>query len=273
MRDGYWVIRTYEAGSVGEKTKFFFPGTRPKMLGRKQKSAIKKQEQNEYSALKSLARLINANFGKGDLLLGLDYSPAGMKRLKKQAKAVDGVEEERDKLYIAAERELGNALRRVKRDMEAEGKTLRYVSITSDMDGDTGKPVRVHHHLIVPAEAKEAFMRKWEEKGLGGVSWTPLSPQEDYTQVAEYMLRQVRRIKDRNKYASSRNLVRPQPKDRIVMSAAEVRVPKGGRLIYRSEYRRGQPQYVRYVLPSFFDTTSARGDGRANTYNQGALAK
>jgi len=264
MREGYWVIRTYEAGAVGEKTKFFIPGARPSKSDRKLKSAIKKQEQNEYSALKTLARLINANFGEGDLLLGLDYSPEGMKRIEARAKKLPkntGLDTEADwqeRKRVSAERELQNAVRRVKR---AAGEELRYIAVTSDMDGDTGEAVRLHHHLIIPASAKETFLKKWEESGLGGVSWTALRKQEDYTPVADYLLRQVRRVPEARKYVSSRNLIRPQPKDRIVMSDAEVRVPKGAKLIFRSEYRRGQPQYVRYVLPKN-DTTDARGGTR-----------
>ena len=49
MKDGYWVVRTYEAGQVGEKTKYFVLGDRTRRNRRKEESSIKKQEQNEYS--------------------------------------------------------------------------------------------------------------------------------------------------------------------------------------------------------------------------------
>ena len=87
QNEGYWMIRTYEAGTVGEKTKFWIPGKRPNgALRRKDKEAIRKQAQNEYSSVKQLARLMNANFGKlssEGLVLGLDYSDTGMKKLHK----------------------------------------------------------------------------------------------------------------------------------------------------------------------------------------------
>ena len=67
--DGYWIVRTYEAGDVGEKTKFFVPGARPTRSKRRLRDAARKQAQNEYSAEKALARLLNANFTEGDLLL------------------------------------------------------------------------------------------------------------------------------------------------------------------------------------------------------------
>ena len=250
--DGYWVVRTYEAGAVGEKTKFWVPGERPSSKGgRRERNEIRKQEQNEHSAEKALARLINANFRQGDLLLGLDYSDSGLERLQAWARSQGmplGTEEERlDTMRSAAEHELRLLLRRVKREMARAGLDLRYIAVTSDMDGDTGERVRVHHHLIVPAEAREAFGEKWA--GMGGVDWSPLSAQEDYTPVATYLIRQVRRVPDAKKYISSRNLVRPQPRDRVALTEAELRVPRGGKLLFRGEFKPGLPQYIRYVLP------------------------
>lgn len=255
MKEGYWVVRTYEAGAVGEKTKFWIPGARPSQSKRKERTEIRKQEQNEYSAVKQLARLMNANCAPGDLLMGLDYSPDGLERLEAyiaenpfQVEGCETEEAERmEQLRQAAERELRLCFRRVKRELAKQGIELKYIAITSDMDGDTGEAVRVHHHLIVPAAAKEVFVEKWRE--LGGVSWTPLSNQADYTPIAEYFVRQVRRVPDAKKYVTSRNLVRPQPKDRVALSDAEIRVPRGGQLLFRNEFRPGRPQYIRYVLP------------------------
>ena len=177
--DGYWVVRTYEAGAVGEKTKFWVPGERPSSKGgRRERNEIRKQEQNEHSAEKALARLINANFRQGDLLLGLDYSDSGLERLQAWARSQGmplGTEEERlDTMRSAAEHELRLLLRRVKREMARAGLDLRYIAVTSDMDGDTGESVRVHHHLIVPAEAREAFVEKWVYGRRGLVS--PVRP-------------------------------------------------------------------------------------------------
>lgn len=250
---GYWMIRTYEAGAVGEKTKYWVPGKKPSRSGRREKTEIRKQLQNEYSVQKQLARLINANFGPGDLLLGLDYSQEGMDRLEAWAIS-HGLDpdspDETERMGVirqAADWALGNLLRRVKRAMEKEGLVLRYVAITSDMDGDTGEAVRVHHHLVVPKEAKAAFASKWE--GWGGVDWSSLSRQRDYTPIAEYFIRQVRKVPDAKKYIPSRNLVRPQPRDRAAVTDAELRAPKGTKLLFRNEFKPGRPQYIRYLLP------------------------
>lgn len=257
MQEGYWVTRTYEAGQVGEKIKFFVPGKRPdRKVRRKDLQNIRKQEQNQYNAVRALARKLNANFSARDLLMGLDYSPEGMERILAWGRAhgleVDAEDEtvRMDAVWEAAAHELDIALRRVKRRLEKQGVELEAVYITSDMDGSTGEHVRVHHHLVVKAGVQDAFLDAWEKQGLGGVSWSPMrAHQKDRTPIAEYLLRQVRRIPDAKKYRSTRNLKRPVAKDRIAASAAEIRVPAGAELLFRQEYRPNQPQYIRYVLP------------------------
>jgi len=251
MKEGYWVIRTYESGNVGEKIKFFVPGERRSGRSRRrEKEELRKQAQNEYSAVKQLARLINANFGAGDILLGLDYTDEGLGKLFERAKEelTDDAEEAEifNRVREAADREMKLCIRRSKRELEKSGVDIRYIALTSDMDGDTGEAVRVHHHLIVPADALEAFVAKWR---LGGVSWSPLWIQSDYTPLAEYLLRQVRRLPDAKKYVSSRNLIRPAPRDRVVHSDSELRVPRGGKILFRNEYKPGRAQYIRYTIP------------------------
>lgn len=347
MKDGYWVIRTYVAGQVGEKIKFWVPGTKPKgRMTRRNRSDIRKATQNEESSERQLARLINANFGPGDLLLGLDYAPEALLRLELEAAGGTGLRadailggsgiggrqsavptggkrrragganctplqetgtgrkgpmwasaptgdgrgvvgaapygitgtggaqcaplqaqkgrgrtakrspcltepQRMDALRDAADRTLANCIRRVKRELAREGIDLKYISVTADVDGKTGEAVRVHHHLIVQRAARDAFLRKWQEQGLGGVSWSPLEKQDDYLEIAKYLLAQARRSREgEHKYSASRNLVRPQPKDRVAASSSEVRVPKGCRLLHRQEFKPGKAQYIRYRIES-----------------------
>lgn len=254
MAEGYWMIRTYEAGNVGEKTKYWVPGARPSRSERKLRSEAKKQEQNEHSAEKRMARTLNASYGPGDDLMGLDYSEEGLGRIMDWARGQGMDPDHADETELldiqraAAEHAIRNFLRRVKRDLP-EGVELRALWITSDMDGETGEVVRVHHHLVVPKGCREAFIRKWQELGWGGVNWEPLSSQDDYTPIAEYFARQVRKVPDAKKYGSTRNMIRPVPKDRAALTAGELRVPAGAKLLHRSEFKPGRPQYIRYVLP------------------------
>ena len=260
MQEGYWVTRTYVAGDVGEKTKFFVPGKRPTGKTRRaERREIRKQEQNAYSAQKTLARLLNANFTQGDLLVGLDYSGEGYEKMldwgRKHGLPVDSEEaaEQMDAVWEAADHAMELCLRRVKRKLKAKGIELKAVYITSDMDGSTGEAVRVHHHLVVNKEAGKAFVEAWQEYGMGGVDWEELwkkSKQQDRTPIAEYFIRQVRRIPDAKKYRSTRNLIRPQPRDRATDSDSQLQAPRGGEVLYVQEYRKGQPQYIRYITPA-----------------------
>ena len=246
MKQGYWVVRTYLSGRVGEKIKYWVEGEKPTRSRRKMKQDIRKRQQNEAAAEKRMARLLNANFTAGDILLGLDYSDEGLVRLVERFPELpeeepEEVTEERELFRKAAEKELRLCIRRVQR---ALGDKLKYIAVTSDMDGKTEQEVRVHHHLVIQAEALPLFQEKWS---LGGVHFERLSGQADYTPVAVYLCRQVRFVPDAKKYMPSRNLIRPEPKDRIARNGSEIRVPKGAVVLQRAEYVPGRPQYLRYL--------------------------
>lgn len=251
MKEGYFVTRTYQAGKVWEKIKYWVPGKRPLKCGRVTKSEIKKQEQNETQTIRNAARVLNENFKAGDIILGLDYSDEGLEKVMGRFEELRGVEnaapyDDEAELYELASHEMKLFLRRVKRECDKQGVEFKYgVAVTSDMDGKTGEVVRIHHHMVINREALEIAKGKW---GFGGVHHEPLSNQPDYTPVAEYFIRQVRKIRDAKKFVCSRNLVRPLPKDRIVPTNAEIRVPAKGVLLQRSEFKPGRPQYIRYLL-------------------------
>ena len=248
MKEGYFVTRTYKAGKVFEKIKYWVPGKRPSKLSRSAKAEMKKQEQNESQAIRAAARVLNENFSQGDILLGLDYSDKGLERLNEKREEHKAECDEGLETYLAAEHELKLFLRRVKRECDKCGIEFKYaIAATSDMDSKTGEVVRVHHHMIINREALEMAKDKWP---YGGVNHSTLSNQPDYTPVAEYIIKQVRKIKDAKKFVCSRNLKRPMPKDRIVPSSAELRVPRGGVLLHRNEFKPGRAQYIRYVMLS-----------------------
>lgn len=253
MKQGYWIIRTYECGAIGEKTKFFVPGDPARRSAAREKTAERKAAQNEYSAIKNLTRVLNLNFCGGDLLVGLDYDDEGMRKLIAQAS--DGVgdfamldeTEKMQMIFDAAKHEASLFLRRVKRELRKNGQDLYAVSVTSDMDGETGETVRVHHHIVCNAEAEAYISAKWS---LGGTDKVKLKNQNDYKKLAEYLIRQVRRIPDDKKYVCTKNLERPVPKDRVAISASQMRAPKGAELLYANAYVKGEAQYIRYLLPT-----------------------
>ena len=212
--------------------------------------------------------------------MGIDYADKGIQKLTKWLKGrgidLEQLDEARkmEAIYEAADHELVNCLRRAKRRAKEAGVEIKAAFVTSDMDGETGETVRIHHHLVINREAREFFVDAWSE--LGGVSWSPMwNYQEDRTDIAAYMLRQVRHVPDVKKFRTTRNLVPPVPKDRIVNTAAELQVPRGGKLLFRREFSRTeQAQYIRYVLPKYTkqvkdeDGLSMRGSENAETYGQ-----
>lgn len=248
-RSGVWITRTIRAGNVGEKIKYFLPdgAGRGKSGGtptRDQRRRLERAEKKaEGSAVRTLARLINANWpGGAGVLLGLDYTPGRLERVLERAGAGD-LDAIRDRIRAAAEQELRLALRRARRKTDRD---LRYVAITSDMDGDSGELVRVHHHIVCDPETAEAIRAAWD---ADSVHAEPLNArQEDHTPVAAYLLRQVRKIPDAKKYTPSRNLERPVPRDRIAQGPAQLRVPSGDRLIESRADHGGRVQYLRYII-------------------------
>lgn len=238
MKQGYWVIRSYKAGAVGEKIKYWVPGEKPTKSARRMKSDIKQQQRNEANSEKRLARAIHANFTSRDLLLTGTYSDEGLDRI---GRGLD-----LNELYHAAHHQLRLWLKRTRNACRAAGVTFRYLAITSDLDGKTGEVVRVHHHIIVNAEAAEIAAEKWK---LGQTHSRHLYDVVDQTALAAYLVRQARRLPDEKRYIPSRNLTIPEPKDRIAVSGAELVVPKGGQLLHRAGWTPGMPQYIRYILP------------------------
>lgn len=241
MKTGYWVIRTYKAGGIGEKIKYWVPEEKPTRSERRMKAAIKKQEWNESNLQRKLARKIRANFSSRDHFVTLTYSDKGKDKL--------GQDLDEDGIYHAAHHQLRLWLRRVRGACAKAGVELRYIAITSDLNEETGELVRVHHHVILNAEAAEIAMKKWT---LGGSHKEHLKPErEDPIRhyLAGYLLKQARRLPDEKKYIPSRNLIVPQPKDRVAVSGAELSVPRGGELLYRGPYIPGRPQYIIYTLP------------------------
>ena len=243
MPKGYYIIRTYTAGHIVEKTKAFISENKVRSK-REAESSLKKQEQNEYSLVRRLARFLNGNFTNLDYLVGYDYSPAGYERLLKRAEKYDD-ELLADRIIKAAKQEIDNYIRRIQRELKKTGGEIKYLGITSDMDGATGEAVRVHHHFVISGAPKQLLIDKWT---AGGCTVNNIWQDSDLTRLAEYLIAQVRHRPNAKSYVPSRNLVLEKPKDRIVHSAAEIRIPKGATLLHRAAVNGGNDyQYVRYM--------------------------
>lgn len=229
---GRYVIRTIISGNVVEKSKFWLAAPGRVRSGRSRTTSARKQDRNDQDAVKRLARWINCNFGYKDLFVTLEYDEAGYKQIAGERKA--------------AEHELDLFLRRLRRSMKAAGLELRFAgACTSDMDGKTKKDSRVHHHLVLPAEAAPFLENAWR---MGGFYTRTLRKQDDYSAVAVYIIRQVRRVPDAKKYKVSRNLKKPVVYEREAKRAGALRNPAGTVLMASSEYDiESGSHYIRYV--------------------------
>ena len=229
--------RTYRsANGVIEKTRYLVGSNAKRQKKRRGVTTQRKQEANFNGACKKLARILNCNFNAdGGRLLGLDYDGASAERILQAADP-----------RKAAENEARNFIRRLKRKV---GKEIRWVLVTSDLDGDTGELVRLHHHLAIQFPGRisyDAILSCWD---LGGVDIKTMWSEDDYTGLARYLLRQVRRIPDAKKYSASRNMELPEITEREILTTSRLRPPKGAKVREQYYDEEGVGQYIRYTTP------------------------
>ena len=149
-----------------------------------------------------------------------------------------------NRLREAAEKQMSLWLRRVKRKF---GGKIKALMITSDVDHETGELVRVHHHIVFAAEgiSWDLMRKEWKH---GSVDIKQLRAQPDYTPIATYLMRQVRRQPDKKKYRVTQGMEMPKIEERVVLSNSEIRAPAGANVLERSEFSAESiGQYIRYV--------------------------
>lgn len=143
------------------------------------------QKNNDRIAIRKLARLINANFGPGDLHVVLTDA-SGMS--------------EREAL-----KERQNFLRRMRREYRKAGSDMKAIWAT-EMDP------RSHHHLVMSGIDINVIARQWPH---GRVKVLPLDNARDYTKLAEYLIKETNdAFRDpsratKQRYGRTRNLEDP----------------------------------------------------------------
>lgn len=194
-------------------------------------------ERNRREAVKTLARILNCNFSGGDLLLTLKYDNSRLPENRE-----------------AAERIFQNFIRRIKRAyLKETGKALRYVGVTADRSSKTGKPGRLHHHLVMDPAAWELIARNWPADQF---SFRRLDDSGDYTAVALYLLRNVGQELNRRKWSTSAGMKKPiYTAPEPVNELGRFRVPKGAKVSEREIHENAEPcgdgfrsAYIRYTI-------------------------
>lgn len=259
---GYWVIKTEEAGLIGEKTKYWIPGEAPTRSLRKMKSDIRKLRQNENDLIRRCNRTLNANWPKSNgYLLLLTVSDESMARIAPDYRAEDPDTWDEALLIIRHEEELW--LRRCARACKKAGIEFRYYGVASDLDLDPKHQIHVHTrphlHFVVDPACVEICKAAWK---LGHAGEKRLKSEIDHYDLAKYLMEQTRRTKEHEiVYTASRNLAKPKETIRMAPSDKEVQPPKGARVLHRTEYRYGRPQYIRYVIPEKKNSKKSKTKG------------
>ena len=164
---------------------------------RKAASSEKKIKANEKNSTRNLARVINCNFEAGDVFMTLRYDnehyPVGY--TYEQAK--EDLKRFRTKLRRAYAKETGNA--------------LKAIWVTANWNPHKDAPARIHHHMILPADAAELALKFWP--GFGGIgAWQmeSIDGRGDHTDLASYMMENVHdRPAGENKWSCCRGMDRP----------------------------------------------------------------
>lgn len=153
-------------------------------------TSLKKIAANEREAIRRLARIINCNFGCGDLWITLKYSD--------------------DRLpasYEEAKKEITKFLRKIRTAYRADtGKNLRYIITTSQENPRTGEKARLHHHIVMDRIAYEFLCRHWPQDEI---SYTIMDNRGDHTAMARYMIQNAPKEADKKKWSTSQGLKKP----------------------------------------------------------------
>ena len=126
--------------------------------------------------------------------------------------------------------------------------TLRFADEGIDKLRETaGELVRLHVHICMETDGSLSWDALRDAWTLGSVNIRSLRGQDDYSPIAYYMLKQVRRVPDRKKYKVSRGAALPTTEEREVVLCTKMRAPKGARVL-EERYVEGEAgAYLRYV--------------------------
>ena len=167
-------------------------------------SSAAKTERNERDAVRNLARLINCNFGRGDLWVVLNFEDAALPTDE-----------------AAAKKEVAKLLRKLR-----GGEELRYIYAIGQKNPRTGEQTRLHVHMILPQGLGERVDELWT---MGNVSIRRLDRRGDYTGVARYMIGNATTGVGggQRRYVPSRNLKKPIYTEPVECRISDrVRIPR-----------------------------------------------
>lgn len=155
----------------------------------KEKESLQKQKNlNDKNARKHLIRLINANFTNKDLAVHLTYSDKNLPKNDKEAK-----------------RDVANYMRRLKHYRKKNNlEPLKYIAVIEYKNQESGKRVRLHHHIIINDMDRDVVEELW---GKGWVNADRLQENEyGYEALGRYISKDP---KGNKRWTQSKNLKKP----------------------------------------------------------------
>lgn len=230
------------SGDVLEVEQYFSPRAAgkniPRGINRHLTSELQK-ERNKQNARKNLSRLINANFGKGDIFATLTY--AGSQPTEEQA-----------------QKDMKKFVRRIRNDRRRKGlPELKYIWVTEGLEEAADH--RIHHHIIMSAMSLDDVMKFWEH---GRAIVSRLDPDGDYTGLANYITKQSSRGEHKKRWSQSRNLKKPvYVRKEIKRGRTLLKAPKGYKIIQQELYASdttGEIQYIKAIRIGGADYSQSR---------------
>ena len=200
-----YMKRTVVAGRTMEVEKYLlYPKPHHRRGERINPTSEQMRRVNERNARKKLRRLINANFGEGDLHLVLTYrgDPPAAEEAKEH---------------------LRRFLRKMRKLYAASGQEFRYI-VTTEC-----RAKRIHHHMIVNKADVGEIRKLWEH---GILRLSVLDDSGDYHQLADYLIKETSRTfreTSGKRWTASRNLVRPKEKA-VTVRRSKFRDPPPGEI-------------------------------------------
>jgi hypothetical protein len=205
-------------------------------------STEQKIRANEKGRIRTLARLLNCNYGAGDVHAVLKY---------------DAAHYPSDLTYEQARENLKKFLTKLRKKYKAAtGKSLKAVWITANWSPHRDAPAALHHHLVLPADAMQLAWNLWDSfGGAGTTKMETLDNRGDHTDLAAYLCANVKgRPSNENRWGCSRGMERP-----IIFGLEEIDDIEDVQPVYSSivkdveeihdEEGRTVSKYMRCVLP------------------------
>lgn len=254
MTETRWYVSTVKCrNGVEYKTKFPVRHSEEAVRNKeRRRREVQRADKQARESATVLGQELNDNYVVGeDVHLVLSLSDDALRKIVRLAKS-----EERDAVLLKLENYVARQIvNKVLLPMCREaGIPAVYHWIVSDKNGKTGERERPHIHMVAKKDVAALMIRAWQRKGMGEIvrERTLYSHHHgDLQELADYLIGQTRGFRNKNRYHPSRAASRPErgPARPSSSGAADLKVPRGCVKIFRSEFRAGRPQILRYYRP------------------------